>query len=310
MWESSMVLAVDIGGTYIRTGIIDIEFTIRSFEKQRTVEVIGTKSKKEALKNLADYLHDVMIQSGVREKINHVCLGVPSIIAKDKDYVLSTPNVPALQDIALKSELERNLGLSVSVENDVNLSTLGEYTLLDQRKYPNVVGIYIGTGIGCGLILNQRLFTGASNLAAEFGHIPTRLTEKHRQCNCGLYDCLEVWASGSFFDREMKKAGRDNEIPSIFVDYSSDMLKTHIVDIFFKYLAFGLYTVNTLLNPNMFIFSGGVVEMEGFPKEKLLDLPYGRLRHESVANSLETKFGVLGEKAFIHGALEYYMHYT
>ena len=304
-----MILAVDIGGTYIRTGVIDHKGFLISFAKKNTVEVIRAKEGNQAVHQLANYLKNVMKELGVLTNIEHIYLGIPSIIAKDKDYILNSPNVPALKDIALKSILEKALGKTVSVENDVNLSTLGEYTLLDHEIYRNVVGIFIGTGISCGLIINGILFTGTTNLAAEFGHIPTRITGKRFQCNCGLYDCLEIWASGSYFEREMRKVGREDEIPYIFVNPKSDPLKNIIIETFFDYLSFGLYTLNTLLNPNLFIFGGGVVNMEGFPKERLLNLPYGRLRHPSIAESLETKFATLGDKAFIYGALEHYKKY-
>jgi len=301
-----MILALDIGGTYIRTGVIDHKGFLISFTKKHTAEVIRAKEGNQAVHQLANYLQNVMKESGVLANIEHICLGIPSIIAKDRDYILNSPNVPALQDIALKSILEKTLRKTVSIENDVNLSTLGEYTLLDHETYRNVVGIFIGTGIGCGLIINGTLFTGATNLAAEFGHLPTRVTGKRFQCNCGLYDCIEIWASGSYFEREMRKAGREDEIPYVFVNPKNDPLKNLIVETFFDYLSFGLYTLNTLLNPNLFIFGGGVVNMEGFPKERLLNLPYGRLRHPSIAESLETKYAILGDKAFIYGAHEYY----
>jgi predicted NBD/HSP70 family sugar kinase len=305
-----MILAVDVGGTYIRTGVIDKKGSLISFKKNRIAEVIKAEEGNQVIHQLADYLQDAMKEPGVLSNIEHICLGVPSIIAKDRDYILNSPNVPALQDIALKSILEKTLGKTVSVENDVNLSTLGEYTVLDHETYRNVIGIFIGTGIGCGLILNGTLFTGATNLAAEFGHLPTRVTGKRLQCNCGLYDCIEVWASGSYFEREMRKAGREDEIPYVFVNHEIDPLKNLIVETFFDYLSFGLYTLNSLLNPNLFIFGGGVVNMEGFPKERLLNLPYGRLRHPSIAESLETKFAILGDKAFIYGALEYYANHS
>jgi allose kinase len=295
-----MVLALDIGGTHIRTGMIDGEGKVGLFDKRLTASVV----RDPVIPNLARFVRGIVPSDRSWERTDHIVMGIPSIIAEDNDYVLSTPNVPLLENLRLRHELSQALDKRVTVLNDVNLSTLGEYSLLDKAKHRNVVAVYIGTGLGCGLILNGRLYTGSSNLAAEFGHIPTRITGTRQRCNCGLWDCLEAYASGTFLERRLKASGEDLRLAEIFVRPDQDPRKGKIVDTFFDYLSFGIHTILTVLNPSLLIVGGGVVNMEGFPRQRVVEAAFSRLRHPYLRDRLEVKFAELGERAFVFGSRE------
>lgn len=300
-----MVLALDIGGTHVRTGIMDKENRVIFFNSRYTKDIV----KEPVLENLSRYIAGIPEIVKNWKRIKKVVLGIPSIIDDDNDSVLSTPNVPLLQNIKLKTGLKKLLKKDITILNDVNLSTLGEYSILDHELFPHVVGIYIGTGIGCGIIINKRLYTGGSNLAAEYGHIPTRIRGRSEQCGCGLYNCLELNASGNFLARSLAGSDRKYHITEIFIDYESDPLRKKIVDTFFDYLAFGLYTLITILNPDLLIMGGGVINMDHFPRERLISSAYSRLRHPSLKNKFQVKFAELGEKAFLYGSKEYFNNY-
>ena len=178
--------------------------------------------------------------------------------------------------VPLKAELETRVGIPTFVDNDVNVGTLGEHVFGAGQGVQNVVGIFVGTGIGGGIILQGELFHGASKTAGEIGHIIVKAGGP--RCGCGTRGCLEALASRTAMTKQFQKAilkkGKksvlskltDGDLRAIRSGVlakairSKDKLTLKVFKKVTKYLGIGIGSIVNFLNPEMVILGGGVVE--------------------------------------------------
>ena len=144
-------------------------------------------------KVIIDVVEEMIKESGIdRKKLNAVASCAPGVIDQEKGIVLFTPNLP-WRDYDMAASMRKQFGVPFYVGNDVNLGVLGEYHFGAARGYKNIVGFFVGTGMGGGLVLNGSLFTGNQFKAAEYGHMI--LDPEGPLCNCGQRGCLEAFSS-------------------------------------------------------------------------------------------------------------------
>ena len=189
--------------------------------------------------------------------------------------VIFAPNL-GWRDVPLKAELEARLGFPTFVDNDVNVGTLGEHVFGAGRGVQNVVGIFVGTGIGGGIILQGELFHGASKTAGEIGHIIVKAGGP--RCGCGTRGCLEAIASRTAMTKQFRKAIRKKGQKSVLSKLTggdleairsgvlakavgmNDKLTLKVLKKVTKYLGIGIGSIVNFLNPEMIVLGGGVVE--------------------------------------------------
>jgi glucokinase len=201
-----------------------------------------------------------------------VGIGSPGPLDRAKGVVLITPNL-GWQNFPLRDEVSSRVSLPATLDNDANCATLGEWWLGAARGANNVIGITIGTGIGGGIIIDGRLFHGASDVAGELGH--TTIDSTGRRCKCGNYGCLEAYASGpAIADRAREAlAGAEASILIEMVDgqidritaqtvydaaLRDDALAREVVRDTARFLGAGIANMLNMLNPNVVVVMGGV----------------------------------------------------
>jgi len=167
--------------------------------------------------------------------------------------IISAPNIDVkVHDI--KQKIEQDFHVRVEIENDVNCAVLAEAHDQDSR---DIVALYVGTGLGCGVISAGRLLHGYKSLAAEIGHIPYKSTPFH--CGCGKNNCIELYASGS----GMQKWKQYHEIkghPDLLQLRQSDKeTERNIANMFEEALLSAAGTVLTLFNPEKLVLGGGII---------------------------------------------------
>lgn len=266
------VVGVDMGGTKILAAIVDEEGNILGTSKIRTNAKDGSSS---VINRIADCIQMVIHGSNVsRDSIQAVGIGAPGPLDPETGVVIVAPNL-GWENVPLQSELEQRIDIPTYVDNDVNVGTLGEHTYGAGQGIENIVGIFVGTGIGGGIIMNGKLFHGASKTAGEVGHIIVK--EGGPKCGCGNRGCLEALASRTAMAKSFKKAIKkgkksvvtkltDGDLNSIrsgvlakAVD-AKDKLTKKILNRTTKYLGVGIGSIVNFLNPEMIILGGGVVE--------------------------------------------------
>jgi glucokinase len=191
--------------------------------------------------------------------------------------VYNPPNLPGWDEIALGPRLSNALGVPVCLENDVNLGTLGEHALGAGQGTRDMVGIFVGTGVGGGLILDGKLRSGFRHAAAEVGHM-TVLADGP-VCGCGKRGCLESVASRTAIERDIRlgiAAGRESLISTMLKEKGrltsgvlakawrkGDPLVTEVMSRAQWYLGLLTASIVNLVDPEMIVFGGGVAEAMG-----------------------------------------------
>ena len=318
------VIGVDMGGTKILSAVVNAEGNILATAK------VPTQAKDETsivIDRIADSIKEAFQKSDVAaDTIRAIGIGAPGPLDPETGVVIFAPNL-GWKDVPLKTELEERIGIPTFVDNDVNVGTLGEHTYGAGRGVQNLVGIFVGTGIGGGIILNGELFHGASKTAGEIGHIIVR--EGGPKCGCGNRGCLEALASRTAMTKQLRNAiikkGKksiikqltDGDLEQIRSGTlakalrSKDKLTLKIFKETTKYLGVGIGSIVNFLNPEMIVLGGGVVEAldKGFIKAirkaaKKYALPDTLKGVQIVRAQLGDDAGVLGAAALARQRLK------
>ena len=267
------VIGVDMGGTKILSAVIDAKGNILGTAK------VSTKAGRGAvavIDRIANCIQRAVNKSGVdAASIQAVGIGAPGPLDPATGVVIFAPNL-GWRDVPLKTELEARTGFPTFVDNDVNVGTLGEHVFGAGRGIQNVVGIFVGTGIGGGIILQGELFHGASKTAGEIGHIIVKAGGP--RCGCGTRGCLEAIASRTAMTKQFQKAILKKGKKSVLSELTggdlgairsgvlakavrlNDELTLKVFKKVTKYLGIGIGSIVNFLNPEMIVLGGGVVE--------------------------------------------------
>lgn len=270
---STNVVGVDMGGTKILSAVIDAEGNILGTSKVSTEADEGTSV---VIDRIAESIQKAINKSNVdKASIQAIGIGAPGPLDPETGVVIFAPNL-GWQDVPLKAELQARTGLPTFVDNDVNIGTLGEHAFGAAQGVQNVVGIFVGTGIGGGIILNGELFHGASKTAGEIGHIIVKAGGP--RCGCGTRGCLEAIASRTAMAKQFRKAIRKNGKKSVLTKLTDgdlrvirsgvlvkairakDKVTLKVFKKATKYLGIGVGSIVNFLNPDMIVLGGGVVE--------------------------------------------------
>ena len=311
------VIGVDMGGTKILAAVVNASGEILATAK------MPTQAKDETsivIDRISDCIKEVFQKSEVSaDSIRAIGIGAPGPLDPETGVVIFAPNL-GWKDVPLKTELEERIGIPTFVDNDVNVGTLGEHTYGSGRGVQNLVGIFVGTGIGGGIIMNGELFHGASKTAGEIGHIIVKAGGP--KCGCGNRGCLEALASRTAMTKNLrnaimkkgKKSGitklTDGDLQQIRSGTlakalrSKDKLTQNVFKEATKYLGVGIGSIVNFLNPEMIVLGGGVVEAldQGFIKKirkaaKKYALPDTLKGVQIVRAELGDDAGVLGAAA-------------
>jgi glucokinase len=201
--SSGLCIGVDIGGTHMRAALVDVSGKIVLRRKTSTG---AWSDPRETCGKLIDQCRS-LLEAAAREsrKVEAVCLGVAGKIDYERGCVTFSPNLPHIGGYPLLSEVERDLGIPVVIENDANVFGVGESWRGAGRGIANWIGLTLGTGVGGCLILGERLWRGDGlGFAGEIGHMVVH--SGGLTCACGLHGCLEAYASASALVNGVKVA--------------------------------------------------------------------------------------------------------
>lgn len=264
------VLGIDIGGTFTRIGLVDSNYDVSSFRKIETKEIIYNNYGIEKLLNMID---SVIKGSGLFEQsidsLKAISIGVPATVNKQKNKIISATYLHSLENTdvvkAIKSKF-RNI--EVFLDKDVNFLLYKDIHDMQLYDYPIVCGVYFGTGIGNSIYINNEFISGKHGMAGELGHIP--LYRNSKICGCGNIGCIESKASGKALQYINDEKYKDNNISEIFQHYYDDEELKDFIDI----LSIAVATELNILDPDIFIFGGGLQDMDNFPRRELEECIY------------------------------------
>ena len=210
----SPIIGVDLGGTKILAGVVDSNGALLGQSKRPTKPSAGVDA---VLDRMAKTVREAVEAAGLKlSDMAGLGTGAPGPLDPDKGVVLHTPNLPWVNVPLAKMLSERLDDLPVFIENDVNLGTYGECAFGAGVGAQDVVGIFVGTGLGGGLVLGGELRQGWRKACAEVGHMI--LLADGPVCGCGKRGCAEALASRTAIERDIWagiKAGRESVIPEL-----------------------------------------------------------------------------------------------
>ncbi|RPI61205.1 MAG: ROK family protein, partial [Ignavibacteriales bacterium] len=188
--QEKYIVSVDMGGTKILASVLNSKRGIIARQKKPTNITSGTKIY---VKDIAEIIRKVVAASKLKkENIAAVCLGVPGSVNPVTGIIGHAPNL-GIRNYKMKSELEKLIPYPVLLENDVNLGALGVKSYGVGKKSVNMLAVFVGTGIGGGIIINGKIYRGFNFVAGEIGHM---LVQKNGpKCGCGKKGCFEALAS-------------------------------------------------------------------------------------------------------------------
>ena len=307
-------ICLDVGGTKV-LGVIFNEKDEIIFRLKKRSKDAG-EGAADVEKVIVDVVEEMIRESGIdRSKLNAVASCAPGVIDQDKGIVLFTPNLP-WRDYDMAGAMRKKFGVPFFVGNDVNLGVLGEYHFGAARGYRNVVGFFVGTGMGGGLILNGSLYTGNQFKAAEYGHMI--LDPEGPLCNCGQRGCLEAFSSKlgmTSYIRQQVSRGRETMMAEAVQDgvfrskklkkalAAGDAVAVEAVDRACHYLAVATGNIINTLSPDLVLYGGGVIEAVGeiFLEKVLREVD--RYCMPAIRSTVDIKIASLGDDSILYGDL-------
>jgi glucokinase len=309
-----MRIGIDIGGTKILVGVIDETGNIIHKTK------IPTDAKNSYMcvrDDVANVMDDVLKECGIsRNDIERIGIASAGQIDKRTHNILFSPNL-GWHNVPLKQDIEKIFGIETFIENDVNAATYGEWKFGLNGVPDDVVGVFVGTGIGGGLIINRKLYRGFTNVGGELGHIT--LNPYGYRCNCGNTGCFEAYCGGSYIIERVRKQIKDGYKGKIWdiIDGNVDTLHAgHIEDAclsgdeyceyawreVIEYMGAAMASIANLLNPEVIILGGGVVYGTRYFVDDVKGVMEKRAMPASI-RGLKIEKAKLGEDSAIAGAV-------
>ena len=279
-----LVAGADVGGTNIMVGLVDDEHRVVDRRKRPTPD--GARAVIDTIVGMVLDLDERPAALGA---------GVPGIVHEGR--VLALPNLAGWSpELSVVDGLASRLEMPVAVENDAQVGVLGEWVAGAAVGVDDVLGIWMGTGVGAGLVLGGRPFSGAHGTAGEFGHVVAH--PDGALCGCGRRGCVEAYAGRRMMAaavRRLVDAGRETVLFDIMADKgrhrptsavwrdaleAGDEVATEVFDAGLDAVAIGLASTVNLLDPSMVVIGGGLGEKLGQPlADRIAELAAPRILH-------------------------------
>jgi glucokinase len=272
------IVGVDLGGTNIVAGAMPLDGGREiAMQTRPTLAADGAAAVVDRIVEMIEkVVAETMAETGAaRSDFLGVGIGSPGPLDRAKGIVIVTPNL-GWRNFPLRDEISERVRLEATLDNDANCATLGEFWCGAAVGGRNVVGMTLGTGIGGGLILEGKLYHGASDVAGEIGH--TTIDFAGRRCKCGNYGCLEAYASGPAIAERAREALRGDESESILnamvdgdqtritaqtvyeASQRGDSIAREVVRETARFLGAGVSNLLNIFNPDTVVLAGGVTQ--------------------------------------------------
>jgi glucokinase len=270
--KAEFFVGVDLGGTKIRSGVFTRSLDLRATAKRSTKPQRGAEA---VIDRIARCVREAVDEADLDlSHVRGVGIGAPGVVEEQTGQVVFAPNLD-WHDVPLKERLEQELDLPVFVDNDCNLAALGVYAAELKPKPRQMLGIFLGTGIGGGLIIDGQLYRGFGHAAGEIGHMVLDLNGP--KCGCGQRGCFEALASRTAIFERIKAAvheGRETVLTELLGDNLDDMrsgdlrkalkrgdkLVDAVIEDAAVYTGIAVANLANVLNPEVIVLGGGLVE--------------------------------------------------
>lgn len=305
-------IGVDVGGMSIKGGLVDKNGKILKKEVRTTDCKNGPEHFLKKIKELLLSLIDFANKDGY--EVKGIGFGIPGMVNNKLGTIDYAPNLN-FYNINLKEYL-KEFNLPIYLSNDANVAALGEQKFGVAKGFSDVIMVTLGTGVGGGIVIDNKLFEGNEGKGAEIGH--QVIVVDGEQCNCGRKGCFEVYASASALLRMTKETmlkqkdsmmwestnndiEKVNGLTSFECAKKGDKAANEVIDTYIKYLGEGLLNLCNIFRPQAIVLGGGISNQKEYLREKvekyLADRNYGyntTPKVEILIATLKNDAGIIG----------------
>ena len=307
-------LGIDLGGTNIVAGVVDEKYRIVATAKRKTNL---PRPAEEIIDDLVAVTFEAIEAAGIKaDDIDGYGIGCPGSIDHETGNVPYSNNL-GFYDLPLGQLLYERTGKKFYVENDANAAAYGEYIAGAGKGTKNFIAITLGTGVGGGIIIDGKIYSGSNGAGGELGHNVIQMNGP--ACTCGRFGCWETYASATALVRQTKQAMLryrnsimwelcDGDIENVSgitafkAKRLGDRVGTMVVDGYIRYVAVGIANVLDIFQPDMICIGGGISREGEYLTDPLNEYVDGEnyARHINVKTVIKT--ADLGNDAGIIGA--------
>jgi glucokinase len=264
-------LGIDLGGTNIKSGVVDDQGRALSAV---SLETHADKGPRAGLDNIAAAASEAVRKSGLSwDEIAGVGLGSPGTMDLEAGLLLDPPNLPGWDNLPIRELLADRLKKPTVLQNDGNAAAYGEYWVGGGRGARSLVMFTLGTGIGCGIVVDGMIIEGRHSHGAECGHIIIQMDDA-RQCSCGAFGHLEAYASATALVKRAFEALQSGEPTSSLRRLEHDALTSRAISEAAeagdplarrlmretaRYIAVGAVSVMHTIDPDIVLIGGGMI---------------------------------------------------
>ena len=307
-------VGVDLGGTKILAGVFDSQ--LKAVGQTR----LSTKAQRgpdKVIERVARCVQDAVDECDLALKqVRAVGIGAPGAVNPETGRVIFAPNLD-WKDVPLEKDLSKHVDLPVFVENDCNVCTLGVHQVELKGKPKNLIGIFIGTGIGGGLILDGQLYSGFNRTAGEVGHMVLEVGGP--KCACGNKGCFEALAGRAAIFRKIQVAVKEGQ-KTLLTDMlgpdlddlrSGDLRKAikrgdkfveKVIEEAAEYTGIAVANLINIFNPEVVVLGGGMLQQLAEDMMAIIVETAMDYAMDGTAKGIEIIASELGDDAGITGA--------
>jgi glucokinase len=269
--HDDLILGIDLGGSKILAALVDPQGRIVAGHE---IVTPATKGREVVIQCIVDSAHAVLEQAHVTmSEISVVGIGAAGISNPEAGILFTSPNLPGWRNVLLRDIIQDRLGQKTFLINDANAAALGEFYFGAARDALSFIYVTISTGIGGGIVIDGKIYTGAIGVAGEVGHMT--IDDNGPPCKCGNRGCWETLASGTALIREAKlrisrrvktsmleyaEGNIENVTPQVIhrAAEKGDKLAKELIAQTGYYVGLGLASLINIFNPELIVVGGGL----------------------------------------------------
>jgi glucokinase len=320
--HDSLALGIDLGGTKILTAVVDEQGKMLSRDHSITPAKEGQQAVvRSILESASRALDQAQIAAS---DLTAIGIGAPGLSNLETGILFTSPNLPGWKDVPLRDIIENELGSKAFLINDANAAAVGELYLGAGRGARNLIYITVSTGVGGGIIIDGKIYTGSIGIAGELGHMV--IDDEGPACNCGNRGCWETLASGTALAREARHRINEGTATSIlkYADgniekinaeaiheaaQAGDKLAKELIGQTAYYLGVGMANLINIFNPEVIVIGGGLSNMGDMLLKPAFEEAGGRAFKQSY-QAVRFARAELGRDSGVRGAAAFALEQT
>ena len=265
-------VGIDLGGTNIVAGVVDDNYEIIA---RASCKTNVPRPEAEICDSMAAIVKEAIKKAKLKmDDIDYIGIGVPGAVNPETRIIETSPNL-FFKNWEIAKMMEERLHKYTKVENDANAAALGEFLAGSAKGTKNAIAITLGTGVGGGIVIDGKIYSGSNYAGAELGHMV--IVKDGRECGCGRKGCWEAYASATALINMTKEAIRnekaefsymlhlaDDDIDNVNgktafdAQQAGDNTGAEVVNKYISYLATGLINIINIFQPDVLCIGGGI----------------------------------------------------